>query len=64
MDGFYGRSHSLGIRLRPAKVAGESLKKLFDLFAFDRLVPFWMGGIRIVCGHGNLVADIVGEFER
>jgi hypothetical protein len=40
------------------------LKKLFDLLAFDGLALFWIGGIRIVCGHGNLVVDIVGEFVR
>jgi hypothetical protein len=64
MDRFYGRSHGLGIRLRPAKVAGEPLKKLFDLLAFDGLVLLWIGRIRIICGHGNLIADIVGEFAR
>ena len=41
MDRFRGRSHSLGIRLRPVKVAGEPLKKLFDLLAFEGLVLFW-----------------------
>jgi Na+-translocating ferredoxin:NAD+ oxidoreductase RnfE subunit len=72
MDRFHRRSHGLGIRLRPAKVAGEPVKKLFDLFAFDGafdglvlpLVLLWIGRIRIVCGHGNLIADIVGEFAR
>ena len=68
VDRFYGRSHGLGIGLRPAKVAGEPLKKLFDLLAFDGLVlPLVLlsiGRIRIVFGHGNLIADIVGEFAR
>jgi hypothetical protein len=40
------------------------LKKLFDLLAFDGLVFFGIGRIRLVCGHGNLIADIVGEFGR
>jgi hypothetical protein len=35
MDRFDRRSHSLGIGFGPAKIAGESLKKLFDLMAFD-----------------------------
>jgi hypothetical protein len=72
MDRFYGGSHGLGIRLRPPEVAGEPLKKLFDLTLFDgsfdglallgiRLVS---GRIRIVWGHGNLIADIVGEFAH
>jgi len=68
MDRLYGRSHGFGIRLRPAKVAGEPLKKLFDLLAFGGLVVLWIGlwigRIRIVCAHGNLIADIVGEFLR
>ncbi len=38
MDRFDRRSHSLGIWFRPAKIAGEPLKKLFDLFAFDGAV--------------------------
>jgi hypothetical protein len=70
MDRFHSRSHGLGIRLGPAKAAGQPLKKLIDLPAFNRafdelplrLVRFWIGGIRRVCGHGNLIADIVGEF--
>ena len=62
MDRFHGRSDSFGVRLRPAKVAGEPLKKFFDLLAFDGLVFFGIGRIRLVCGHGNLIADIVGEF--
>jgi hypothetical protein len=73
MNRFYGRSHGLGIRLRPAKVAGEPLKKLIDLLAFDGdsdvlvlvwIGKLWIGRIRMVCGHGNLIADIVGEFAR
>jgi hypothetical protein len=67
MDRLYGRSHGFGIRLRPTKAAGEPLKKLFDLLAFDGLVLLrignpWIGRTWIVCGHGNLIADIVGEF--
>jgi hypothetical protein len=64
MDGFCRRRDGLGIRLRPAKVAGETLKKLLDLLAFGGLVLFWIERIRIVFGHGNLIADIVGEFAR
>jgi hypothetical protein len=61
------------------KTAGEALKKLFDLLAFEgafdgtivprarlwlvglQFVPLWIGRI-LVCAHGNLIADIVGEF--
>jgi hypothetical protein len=74
LDGFHSRSHGLGIRLRPAEVAREALKKIFNLMACDRLVvglvdrlslPFILlrsGSIWILFGHGNLIADIVGEF--
>jgi hypothetical protein len=67
MNRLYGRSHGFGIRLRPAKAAGEPLKKLFDAFAFDGLVLLRIGILTIgwtciVCGHGNLIANIVGEF--
>jgi hypothetical protein len=76
LDRFYRRSHSLGIGFGPAKIAGESLKKLFDLMAFEGLiiplvllyfvplwiVLFWIGRTWMVCAHGNLMADIVREF--
>ena len=67
MDRFYGGSHGFGIRLRPAKAAGEPLKKFFEALAFDGLVLFRIGNLSIgwtgiVCGHGNLIANIVGEF--
>jgi hypothetical protein len=84
MDRFHRRSHSLGIRFGPAKIAGEALKKLFDPLAFEgafdgafdgtlvprvrlrlvglQFVPFWIGRIWMVCAHGNLILDIVGEF--
>jgi hypothetical protein len=64
MDRFYGRSHGFSIRLRPAKAAGEALKELVDLIAFGGLVLLCIRRIRIVCGHFNLIADIVGEFVR
>src|SRR5450631_1650583 len=72
LDRFHGGSHGLGIRLRPAKVAGEPLKKFFDLAVFDGSfdglvligIRLGIGRIRIVCSHGNLNADIVGEFAR
>jgi hypothetical protein len=68
MDRFYGRSYGLGIRFRPAKVAGEPLKKLFNLAAFGGLLFLWIRlgirRVRVVGGHGNLIADIVGEFAR
>jgi hypothetical protein len=43
------------------------LKKLFDAFVFDGLVLLRIGILTIgwtciVCGHGNLIANIVGEF--
>jgi hypothetical protein len=40
------------------------LKKLLDILIFDGLVSFrfWVRRIRFGCGHGNLIADIVGEF--
>jgi hypothetical protein len=69
---FNGRGHGFSIWLRPAKVAWHSLKKRFDLLALDGaldefvlpLVRFWIGRIGMMCGHGNLIADIVGEFPR
>ena len=65
MDGFYGRSHGLGIRLRPAKIAGEPLKEIFELLALEGPVVLGTSlgicGFRIVCSHGNLIAAIVGE---
>ena len=66
MDRFYGRGHGFGIRLRPAKAAGEPLQELVDRIAFGGLLLLGLGirRIRIVCGHGNLFADIVGEFTR
>jgi hypothetical protein len=64
MDRFYGRGHGFGIRLRPAKAAGESLQEVVDLIAFGGLVLLRIRRIRIVCCHFNLIADIVGEFER
>jgi hypothetical protein len=64
MNRFLRRCHGLRIRLRPAKVARQPLKKLVNLLAFDELILFWIGRIRLVFGHGNLIADIVGEFAR
>ena len=64
MDRFYRGSHGFGIRLRPAKAAGKPLKEVVDLIAFGGLVLLRIGRIRIVCGHFNLIADIVGEFAR
>ena len=68
LDGFHRRGHGLGIRLRPAEGAGEPLKQIFEFLALNGLVllwiGLWIGTIRIVCGHGNLIADIVGEFVR
>jgi hypothetical protein len=64
MDRFYSRGHGFGIRLRPAKAAWKPLKELVNLIAFGGLVLLWIRRIRIVCGHGNLIADIVGEFVR
>jgi hypothetical protein len=78
LDGFHGCRDRFRIRLRPVKAARETLKKLFDLRAFDGLVglsfsaghslgpsvELWIGRIGMVCAHGNLIADIVGEFAR
>jgi hypothetical protein len=64
MDRFYSCGHGFGIRLRPAKAAGEPLQELVDLIAFGGLVLLCIRRIRIVCGHFNLIADIVGEFVR
>jgi hypothetical protein len=56
------------------KAAREPLKELFDLLALNELVRLSVGlsakpavelrirRIRMVCGHGNLIAAIVGEF--
>jgi hypothetical protein len=75
LDCFHRRSHGLGIRFGPTKIAGEPLKKLFDLVGFEGafdglmvplvllwIVVLWIGMIWMVCAHGNLIADIVGEF--
>jgi hypothetical protein len=67
MDRLYGRSHGFSIRLRPAKAAGEPLEKLFEALAFNGLVLLRIGNLAIgrtcvVCGHGNLIVNIVGEF--
>jgi hypothetical protein len=70
LDCFHRRRHRLGIRFGPTKISRKPLEKLVDLFALDpafdkRVVPFvrlWIGRIWMVCGHGNLIADIVGEF--
>jgi hypothetical protein len=44
------------------------LKKLFDLLALEGPIILGIilriGGFRIVGGHGNLIANIVGEFTR
>ncbi len=64
MDRLYGSGHGFSIRLRPAKAAGEALQELVDLIAFGGLVLLCIRRIRIVCGHFNLIADIVGEFVR
>jgi len=70
MNGFYGRRHGFSVRLRPVKIAGEPLKKLLDLLARDGLVLLvlqlarFLGRTWMVFGHGNLIADIVGEFVR
>ena len=72
MDGFDRRGYRLGIRLRPAQVGGEPLKKLFGLLAFGWAlggpvvlrIGRWTRRIRMVSAHGNLIADIVGEFGR
>jgi hypothetical protein len=69
VDGFYGSSDRIGIRLRPAKTAGKALKKIFNLLAGDGFLLIVLGcirRIRIVFGHGNLIviAAIVGEFAR
>ena len=38
MDGFHGCGYGLGIRLRPAKAAGEPLKKIVNSAGFELLV--------------------------
>lgn len=43
MNGFYSRSYRFGIRLRPAKVSRQALKKLFDLFALYKFFLFRLG---------------------
>jgi hypothetical protein len=68
MNCFYRSSHRLSVGLGPTKVAGELLKELINLPGFDRLVVcfvlFGAGRLPIVFGHGNLIANIVGEFVR
>jgi hypothetical protein len=43
MDGFDRRSDGLGIRLRPAEVPRQSLKKILNLLAFSHLVLLGVG---------------------
>jgi hypothetical protein len=74
LNGLDRSGHGLIVRLGPAKVGGETLKKICDLLAFDRLlvvlaglprrtiILLGAGRVRIVFGHGILIADIVGEF--
>lgn len=68
MDRFHGSSHGFSIGLGPVKAAWQPLEKLFDLLALDEFVlaffRSWIGRIGMVCGHGSLIADIVGEFLR
>ncbi len=80
MDRFDRRRQGLGIRLGPAKIVGELLEKLVDLFALDGLIRrfLWLpiGQLGIVLAQWNLVlvlaramaiaiaAAIVGEFVR
>ena len=74
MDRFHSCGNRLGSRLWAAKVAGEPLKKIFNLLTWDRLVfqliLIWIvvgfGRIWIGFCHGNLfvVVAIVGEFAR
>jgi hypothetical protein len=40
------------------------LQEVVDLIAFGELVLLCIRRVRIVCCHFNLIADIVGEFER
>src|SRR6202167_6370444 len=58
MDGFDRRSHCLGIRLRPAEVPRQSLKKVFDLLAFCHLVllrvSLSIGRSWVIYAHINL----------
>lgn len=42
MNRFYGRSHSFGIGLGPAKVAGQPLKKIVDVLALEELAIVWL----------------------
>jgi hypothetical protein len=68
MNTLCGGCDRLGVGLRPMKVAREPLKKLIDLMPRGglvlRLVWPWVGRIRMVLGHRNLVVNvhIVGEF--
>jgi hypothetical protein len=37
MNRFYSRSHGFRVRLRPTKTAGQALKKILNVLAFDEL---------------------------
>jgi hypothetical protein len=76
MDGFDGCGYGFGIRLGPTEVAGEEWRGLSHALACGwgwaglgvlriklRIRP-WIRRIRTVLAHGNLMADIVGEFGR
>jgi hypothetical protein len=63
VDRFHGRGHSFRVGLGPAKAAWKPLKKLLDLIVLDGRTLLGLGRIRNVCGHGNLIANIVGELR-
>jgi hypothetical protein len=57
----HGRGYGLGVRLGPAKTSGQALKKISDLGARHRLILIlrlvflWLGNIRILFAHANLI---------
>jgi hypothetical protein len=76
LDGFDGSGNGFGIRLRPTEVAGEEWRGFSPAFVCgwggDGLgvlriklrIGQWIRRVRMVSAHGNLMADIVGEFGR
>jgi hypothetical protein len=61
MDGFHRRGYSLSIRLWPAKIARQTLKKLIDLSARRgcfRFVIHRASRVLVIFGHTSLIGTL------
>jgi hypothetical protein len=61
LDGFYGSSNRLVVRLRPAKVGWEPMKEFLKLPVLSGLIVLCVWRIRILWAHVHLTHAIVGE---